>query len=182
MRRRKRGPYEPTAVYEMAERLKASGIDLRKAAGPWRPIGRRPSRPGRVITNEHTQIVVDTGERAVDVAGLLNWCGVHELNPVPDLTPGTTRSQEAVMQQVRDPVCGMMVEPTIAERAGNGVREFFFCSEACREAFRAEPGRYVDLEEHEPPFTATPHFAAPKFGSAGSGGLEHEPGPERHRG
>jgi hypothetical protein len=25
----------------------------------------------------------------VDVAGLLNWCGVHELEPVPELTSPT---------------------------------------------------------------------------------------------
>jgi hypothetical protein len=31
--------------------------------------------------------MVDTAERAHDVAGLLNWCGVHELDPVPELTP-----------------------------------------------------------------------------------------------
>jgi YHS domain-containing protein len=180
MRRRKHGQYQPTAVYEMAARIKARGIDLTQAVGPWRPIGRRPSRPGRVITNEHTQVVVDTSERAVDVAGLLNWCGVHDLNPVPELVPGVPESQEARMQQVRDPVCGTSVDRSDAERASNGVREFFFCSEACREAFRAEPGKYVDVEKHEPPFTATTRLAAPKFGSAGSGGLELEPGPERH--
>jgi hypothetical protein len=32
----------------------------------------------------------------------------------------------------------------------------------------------------EPPFTVTgDNFAAPKFGSAGSGGAEYEPGPKR---
>jgi hypothetical protein len=31
--------------------------------------------------------MVDTAERANDVAGLLNWCGVHELDLVPELTP-----------------------------------------------------------------------------------------------
>jgi len=30
-----------------------------------------------------------------------------------------------------------------------------------------------------PPRTTTGKFTAPKFGSAGSGGLEFEPGPER---
>ena len=30
-----------------------------------------------------------------------------------------------------------------------------------------------------PPHTTTGKFTAPKFGSAGSGGLEYEPGPER---
>jgi hypothetical protein len=31
--------------------------------------------------------MVDTAEHAVDGAGLLNWCGVRELDPVPDLVP-----------------------------------------------------------------------------------------------
>jgi hypothetical protein len=31
--------------------------------------------------------MVDTLEHARDVAGLLNWSGVGDLNPVPDLIP-----------------------------------------------------------------------------------------------
>ena len=47
-----------------------------------------PARPaGTPVTNEHTEVMVDTMEHAVEVAGLLNWCGVHELNPVADLEP-----------------------------------------------------------------------------------------------
>lgn len=93
MRRRQRAQYEPTAVYAMAARVRARGIDLTQAIGPWRPVGGRRSRPGRVITNEHTQIVVDSGARAEDVAGLLNWCGVHDLNPVPELVPSESRPE-----------------------------------------------------------------------------------------
>ena len=90
-----RGQYEPTAVYRLAARLKASGIDLERASGPWRVRDRRIPRPGTgphamsVVTNESTEFLVDTREHAVDVAGLLNWCGVHELEPVPELTPPT---------------------------------------------------------------------------------------------
>ena len=36
------------------------------------------------------------------------------------------------------------------------------------------------LERHEPPYTTTGPFTVPKFGSAGSGGLEYERLPERH--
>jgi hypothetical protein len=43
--------------------------------------------------------------------------------------------------------------------------ELYFCSDTCRRSFEADPGR----------------FAAPKFGSAGSGGLEYEPLPEQRR-
>jgi YHS domain-containing protein len=167
-------------VYELAERVKARGIDLAQAVGPWRPVS-RASRPGRVITNEHTQVIVDTSERAADVAGLLNWCGVYDLEPVPELVPRPAGTQETAMEKVRDPVCGMMINPEAADaRAGNGQREFFFCSTECVDAFEAAPERYVEPEQHEPPFTVTRHLVAPKFGSAGSGGLENEPGPERH--
>jgi YHS domain-containing protein len=85
------------------------------------------------------------------------------------------------MTQVRDPVCGMTIERKTA--AGSSMvyegEEVFFCSERCRRAFDAEPERFVP-ERHEPPFTSKRGVTAPKFGSAGSGGLEHEPTPERH--
>jgi Cu+-exporting ATPase len=42
------------------------------------------------------------------------------------------------------------------------------------------PGGGADLERHEPPHTRAGGIVAPKFGSAGSGGLEYEKGPERH--
>jgi hypothetical protein len=40
-----------------------------------------------VVTNGETEVMVDTMEHAVEVSGLLNWCGVDHLEPVPDLTP-----------------------------------------------------------------------------------------------
>jgi Cu+-exporting ATPase len=85
------------------------------------------------------------------------------------------------MSKVKDPVCGMQVDTgRAAASATHGDVTYFFCSTACADAFRADPDRYADLERHEPPYTASEHMAAPKFGSAGSGGLENEPGPERH--
>jgi len=86
--------YEPTVVYQLAKRARSRGVDLNAMQGPWR-AGQRPLRaPGRnslsaipIITNERTQVMVDTAEHAVDVAGLLNWCGVNDLDPVPDLLP-----------------------------------------------------------------------------------------------
>ena len=83
--------YEPSLVYVLAEWVKSRGIDLTQALGPWRTAGRR-SGPARIITNEHTQVLVDSSERAADVAGLLNWCGVHDLNPLPELMPPATGS------------------------------------------------------------------------------------------
>jgi hypothetical protein len=89
-----RSRYEPIVVYHLAELAKANGVELDQADGPWRADARPLSRPGRnslhnipVVTNEHTVVMVDTAEHASAVAGLLNWCGVHELEPVPELTP-----------------------------------------------------------------------------------------------
>jgi hypothetical protein len=86
--------YEPTVVYQLAERARSRGVDLNAMEGPWRADRRALRAPGRnslsaipIVTNEHTQVMVDTAEHAVDVAGLLNWCGVRELDPVPDLVP-----------------------------------------------------------------------------------------------
>jgi hypothetical protein len=93
---RQRSRYEPTVVYHLAEQAKANGVDLAQAEGPWRIGARTLTRPGRnslhnipVVTNEHTEVMVDTMEHASDVAGLLNWCGVHVLEPIEELTPSS---------------------------------------------------------------------------------------------
>jgi hypothetical protein len=91
---KRRMRYEPTVVYHLAEHVKSTGVDLDLADGPWRADERALGRPGRnnldaipIVTNERTEVMVDTAEHAVDVAGLLNWCGVEHLEPVPALTP-----------------------------------------------------------------------------------------------
>jgi hypothetical protein len=86
--------YEPTPVYALAEHLKQEGVELQKVRGPWRPIRRSLRRPGRkaeraipIVTNGVTELAVDTAERAADVSGLLNWCGIDRLDPIPNLRP-----------------------------------------------------------------------------------------------
>ena len=99
------------------------------------------------------------------------------------------------MAHVKDPVCGMTIETTEAAATYDYNGEtYYFCAEACRDAFASDPGRYVErevpieaaplgdetpVERHEPPFT-TKGIPTGKFGSAGSGGAEFDPGPERH--
>ena len=90
--------YEPVTVYHLAEQVKAGGVDLEQAEGPWRPEVRPLARPGRnslhnipLVTNDSTEVMVDTMEHAADVAGLLNWCGVDDLDPVPELAPTAER-------------------------------------------------------------------------------------------
>jgi len=48
-----------------------------------------------------------------------------------------------------------------------------------REAKIEEPEPEESRDEPNPPRTTSGFFTAPKFGSAGSGGAEFEPGPER---
>ncbi|HUR95906.1 MAG TPA: hypothetical protein VMY76_15090 [Gemmatimonadales bacterium] len=81
-------------VYGLAEQAKLQGVELESARGPWRACVRHAKRPDRrslqtipIITNERTEVMVDTAEHAVEVAGLLNFCGVDELQPVPALVP-----------------------------------------------------------------------------------------------
>jgi YHS domain-containing protein len=98
------------------------------------------------------------------------------------------------MARVIDPVCGMLIDTSEAAASHdlNGTT-YYFCASEERDAFAANPSKYLDrevpreparaddvpLERHEPRFTER-GFPAPKFGSAGSGGAEYERGPERH--
>ena len=84
------------------------------------------------------------------------------------------------MEKAIDPVCGMEVYPTPQLRSTVESQEYFFCSEECRQKFDANPEKFVDVEKHEPPYTVSGKVASPRFGAAGSGGLENEPMPERH--
>ncbi|MFA7504491.1 MAG: heavy metal translocating P-type ATPase [Burkholderiaceae bacterium] len=47
--------------------------------------------------------------------------------------------------RVRDPVCGMLVDPSSAKHfLRHAGQVFHFCSEGCRRKFEAEPGKYLD--------------------------------------
>ncbi|AWZ01307.1 copper-transporting P-type ATPase [Rhodobiaceae bacterium] len=49
---------------------------------------------------------------------------------------------------VRDPVCGMSVDPaTNSHRAKHEGREFYFCSERCSNRFTAEPSLFLDAKD-----------------------------------
>jgi P-type Cu+ transporter len=53
-------------------------------------------------------------------------------------------------QKVKDPVCGMTVDPQSAKyRAEAAGMTHFFCSSKCREKFVAEPARYLKPEKPE---------------------------------
>lgn len=47
-------------------------------------------------------------------------------------------------QSFKDPVCGMEVSRmTAAEEYVHQGKAYYFCAEACRQAFEAEPEKYI---------------------------------------
>ena len=47
------------------------------------------------------------------------------------------------MDSVKDPVCGMTVEPDRALRMTYNARDYYFCSTSCSRAFQSDPARYT---------------------------------------
>lgn len=100
--RERRTRYQPSAIYEYVDALRVRGIDIATSSGPWRAVARQLRRPGRdmipiipIVTNGLAQVMVDTMEHARDLAALLNWSGVNDLDPVPDLVPPPSLRLEA---------------------------------------------------------------------------------------
>ena len=57
-----------------------------------------------------------------------------------------TNKAESQTIRVKDPVCGMMVDPTSARGGSfeyNGT-QYYFCNPKCNERFQADPGKYLD--------------------------------------
>ena len=50
---------------------------------------------------------------------------------------------------VKDPVCGMDVDPeTAAGRSDYQGQTYYFCSAGCKKAFEKEPQKYVKAQAH----------------------------------
>src|SRR5215472_15569822 len=59
----------------------------------------------------------------------------------PDAAEGLGVHADA---KVRDPVCGMSVDPhTTSHRQSHQGRTYYFCSAGCRAKFSADPHKYV---------------------------------------
>ena len=63
-------------------------------------------------------------------------------------TPHTRRNAQEVPEQgVKDPVCGMTVDPhTAKHRHTHNGRPYYFCSARCQEKFAANPTQYLQSE------------------------------------
>jgi P-type Cu+ transporter len=65
---------------------------------------------------------------------------------------GDTAGTRAPGSDVRDPVCGMAVDPhKTPHRQQHAGRTYYFCSAGCREKFAAAPAKYLAAAEAEPP-------------------------------
>lgn len=57
----------------------------------------------------------------------------------------------ASADKVKDPVCGMMIDPATASfRESYAGETYYFCSEGCHRRFVADPKRYLSLEQNKP--------------------------------
>ena len=53
--------------------------------------------------------------------------------------------------KVRDPVCGMMVDPATAVSAEHERKTYHFCCDGCRDSFAANPDKYLNAKPFELP-------------------------------
>ena len=79
--------------------------------------------------------------------------GHHHHHPMADGAP----KHGAAVEQARDPVCGMAVDPATAQHSAThkGIH-YVFCSAGCQAKFTADPAKYLKAD------TAAPKPAAPK--------------------
>lgn len=61
------------------------------------------------------------------------------------------RVNKEVKMQVKDPVCGMELDPKkAAGRHEHGGKTYYFCGQACLDKFKADPAKFVTKqEEHQ---------------------------------
>ncbi len=84
-------------------------------------------------------------------------CGCHAVAPPADHVhskpAGSSAEAADKAGTVKDPVCGMSVDPQTAKhRAEHDGQPYFFCSAGCRTKFLADPERYLNpIKDPAPP-------------------------------
>lgn len=113
-------------------------LEPRSVETGWRAGGRVEIRRGL----EAGEVVVVSGTFMVDSESQLRAAAAGAPSPKPAPGPATEAAAGPV-----DPVCAMAVDPEKARAAGrvhqHGATTFYFCSDHCRAAFLAEPGRFA---------------------------------------
>src|SRR3569623_35336 len=62
-----------------------------------------------------------------------------------------SQHQHTAGDRVRDPVCGMMVDPATAVSAEHDGKTYHFCCDGCRTSFVANPDKYLNQKPFELP-------------------------------
>jgi YHS domain-containing protein len=74
----------------------------------------------------------------------LNWAGQARQETAPGTAHTSRHIEEDGMAMVTDPVCGMRIDTddavATAEHEG---QTYYFCSQACHDAFVADPASYL---------------------------------------
>jgi len=69
-------------------------------------------------------------------------CDTREA-PVPYGKPSSPEGKPVERAMVKDPVCGMMVDSEKAKDHSHDGVKYYFCSDACHDAFEKAPANYV---------------------------------------
>jgi YHS domain-containing protein len=57
--------------------------------------------------------------------------------------PAATSTTAAVPAKIKDPVCGMEIETAAAVTTTHEGKTYYFCSDNCRQQFKADPAKYT---------------------------------------
>jgi YHS domain-containing protein len=74
--------------------------------------------------------------------GIVVFASVLTASPADD-TKKAAPAKEAVAKEVKDPVCGMTVDPKTSEKASYKGKTYYFCSKEDKEAFEKTPDQYT---------------------------------------
>jgi hypothetical protein len=93
-RGRLRYRHEPTVVHRLLDVLKEDGMELGAMRGPWSISAVQLRRRGRgapvipCVERGQTRLFAASEERARELAGLLNWCEIEEVELQSEGPPG----------------------------------------------------------------------------------------------
>ncbi|NOZ08509.1 MAG: heavy metal translocating P-type ATPase [FCB group bacterium] len=87
------------------------------------------------------------------------YVAANEAEKEPAMSHGHHHSDaSSTGQTVKDPVCGMVVEPkTVADSIEHEGKSYFFCSHHCATEFKKDPEKYLGSDHHSHTSTTEDH-------------------------
>ena len=80
--------------------------------------------------------------RGYKPASLVDPQTVQPVKPIVEVSETKIR-EEVEMATVKDPVCGMEIDPKSAASEEYRGKTYYFCSDACHDKFKAKPEKYA---------------------------------------